>query len=121
VAAALRRVRGVESVHVDRTHDEAVVVREKGKADGDELVGAVERAGYQASVIPVRRCVLVVPDMTCNGCPEKVETVLNRVDGVRAVRMQERGAQVYYDRRRVNEATLVRVVRRAGFHPRTDE
>lgn len=46
VVGALEDVSGVDSAEVDRENDVATV---EGDADPDELVAAVDRAGYNAS------------------------------------------------------------------------
>ncbi len=92
------------------------MIRRRGTAPGTELTQAVRRAGYGATVIPTAKTTLTVADMGCSGCPEKVQAALNRVSGVRGVRMTSRTeAIVYYDRRRVSTAQLVQTVKRCGF------
>ena len=119
MAAALRRVRGVVSATVDKRRSEAVVTRRRGTAPGSELTRAVRRVGYGATVIPTVKTTLRVADMGCSGCPEKVQAALQRVAGVRGVRMPSRTeAVVYYDRRRVSTTQLVQAVKRSGFTAR---
>jgi copper chaperone CopZ len=120
VTAALRRVRGVTYASVSPRKDEATVIRQKGKACDSELVAAVRRAGYSASVIPVRSVTLSVTNMDCRGCPERVQSALRRVPGVRKVEVKSRSlAQVDYDQRRVDRTKLIAAVRRAGFQAQT--
>ena len=116
MVAALRRVRGVVSATVDKRRSEAIVTRRRGTAPGSELTQAVRRAGYSATVSPTTRTILEVEGMTCGGCPEKVQAALERVSGVRAVRMpSDTEAVIYYDSRRVSQAQLVQAVSRCGF------
>jgi copper chaperone CopZ len=96
--------------------DEAVVVTERGRTSGAELLRAVRDVGYEARVIPIQRATLVVRDMDCGGCPERVRQALRRVAGVRTVAVERRGvARVDYDRTQTNEQCLVRAVARVGF------
>ena len=95
------------------------MTRRRGTAPGTELTRAVRRAGYSATVVPTVMATLQVTDMGCSGCPEKVQAALQRVAGVRGVRMPSRTeAVVYYDRRRVSTSQLVQAVKRSGFTAR---
>jgi len=106
----------VSTVTVDKPRSEAVVVRHRGLASGTELVEAVRRAGYRATVIPTLVTTIEVEDMTCGGCPERVKATLSRLGGVRAVTIPSEGeAVVYYDRRKVKPSDLVAALRRSGF------
>ena len=92
------------------------MTRRRGTAHGTELTQAVRRVGYGATVVPTVMTTLQVAGMGCSGCPEKVQAALNRVAGVRDVRMPSRTeAVVYYDSRRVSSAQLVQAVERCGF------
>jgi len=50
VKAALERVPGVTKADVSLEKNEAVVTYEKGKATPEDLIKAVEKAGFKASV-----------------------------------------------------------------------
>lgn len=49
VKSALLRVKGVKDAEVNHEEGKAVVTVEKGKAKTDELIKAVEKAGFSAS------------------------------------------------------------------------
>lgn len=115
MTAALRRVRGVTYANVDRRRNEATVLRTRGQAPDKDLVKAVHKLGYSASIIPVKSSTLSV-NMACVGCPERVRSALRRVSGVRTVALQGKTtAKVEYDCRRANERGLVQACKRAGF------
>jgi copper chaperone CopZ len=116
VTAALRRVRGVQSASVDRRRDEATVIRLQGQASNQELVAAVRRVGYSASMIPVKNVTLSVSNMDRQGASERVRAALTRVPGVREVSVSGRNvAKVSYDNRRTDQNGLIRACQRAGF------
>jgi copper chaperone CopZ len=116
VAAGLRRVRGVTDVQVERGCDEAVVTRRQGTAPTSELVDAVRRTGYGATLVPVFRTELDCPDLDCAGCPERVRSALERAPGVRGVTLSTRTRiVVFYDRRRTGPETIRQVVLSQGF------
>jgi len=50
VERALKGVKGVSSVSVDRKEGKAVVVFDPGLANENDLVKAVMKAGYRASI-----------------------------------------------------------------------
>ncbi len=92
------------------------MVRQQGTAPGTALCQAVRRVGYTASVIPTMRLALNVPDMDCQGCPEKVQKTLMTRRGVRGVQFPSRKqVVVFYDGRRLNQETIVRAIRGTGL------
>ncbi|MFV1958679.1 MAG: heavy-metal-associated domain-containing protein [Planctomycetota bacterium] len=119
VTTALRRVRGVSYAHVNRTKDEATVIRQVGTASDLQLENAVRNAGYGAKVIPIDSMTLTVSNMTGQGAPDRMKRTLQRVPGVRGVAVEKRKvARVQYDRRRTSRTKILQAVKRAGFQAR---
>ena len=116
MTAALRRVRGVNHCSVDRTRDEALVVRTAGTARDEALVAAVRGVGYSASVIPVSTVTLAFEGESCSA---RASDALRRAPGVRQVSIGTRGrAKVEFDRRRTDAVRLCEAVRSAGVEAR---
>jgi len=116
VTAALRRVRGVSYAHVNRTKDEATVIRQVGTASNRQLESAVRNVGYSAKTIPVTSMTLTVDKMVTRREGDKVERALRRVPGVRGAAVNRRNvARVQYDRRRTSRTQIIQAVKRAGF------
>ena len=117
MAAALRGVDGVRSATVNGAWDEAVVVREKGRASDAALLQAVIEEGFGARLLPVALADLAVERMECPGCPERVTGALQGVRGVKRVdvSLDKTHAKVVYDKRRADTTALVSALARAGF------
>ena len=117
MAAALRRVRGVISATADNR--QAVVQRDPKIASDQDLVSAVQGAGYRASVLRVERCRIDV-DMRGDDGIRRVTAAIVKVPGVKSLALVgKRVARVDYDPRRTSEQKLVDAVRRAGFRQAT--
>jgi len=106
-------VRGVSSATADKR--QAVVQRDPNVASDQDLINAVQGAGYGARVLRVERCRINV-DMSCAGCTTRVTSAIVRIPGVKSLALVgKRVARVDYDPRRTSEQKLVDAVRRAGF------
>ena len=79
VEGALKSVQGVAWVGVNLATEEAAVEMDSGQASLQELVGAVDGAGYK---VPVERSVLNIGGMTCAACVSHVEGALKGTQGV---------------------------------------
>ncbi len=66
-----------------------------------------------------KRTAFGIPDMTCSGCVDRVQTVLERVDGVQSaeVDLEDKGATVTYDADTTSTEALVAAVEEAGYAP----
>jgi Cu+-exporting ATPase len=62
---------------------------------------------------------LQLPDLKCAGCTERVETVLERLDGVQSAGadLDAKEAAVTYDAETVAPEELVEAVEQAGYSP----
>ena len=81
VGSALKAVPGVSSVKVNLATESAVVEPGSDGVSLDELVSAVDKAGYGVSV---ERTGLNIGGMTCAACVAHVEKALSGVPGVRS-------------------------------------
>ena len=79
VEGALKSVPGVSSVSVNLATEVAAVELDPDNVSMDELVGAVDDAGYNVQVV---RADLNVGGMTCASCVSHVEGALREVPGV---------------------------------------
>lgn len=79
-----------------------------------EVIGRVERAGYQ---VPTTTIELPIIGMTCANCANTIERRLNKLDGVtRAeVNFASEKATVHYVAGMLGRSDLVAAVRKAGF------
>ena len=82
VESALKEVRGVSSVRVNLATEKAALELDSGEVSLEELVRAVDEAGY---TVPVERGSLNIGGMTCASCVAHVEEALRGVRGVLSV------------------------------------
>lgn len=70
-----------------------------------------------------RSVTLAVPGMSCATCPIRVETALNRADGVVSAQasLDDKQARVTYDPARIDMAGLIEAIAEAGFTAREEE
>lgn len=67
--------------------------------------------------MPTKKETLQIPDMHCEGCAERIATVLERLDGVRNadVSFEHKEARVEYDDAAVDHEDLKTAVEKAGY------
>ncbi len=132
VERALAKVPGVEEVSVNLATETARVRLDPAVTSPDQLVAAVEQAGYRAS-LPARpaphpaettpaqaiegQIVLPIEGMTCASCVRRVERALSKVPGVKEaqVNLATEQATVTLDSSSVSIADLRAAVERAGY------
>lgn len=108
---------------VSRQTEEARVVYDDARQTPEKLAAAVDRLGFQASVLSVAaapRPTLYVDGLRDLKSVRKVEQVLKGLKGVREVTMDPKDGEVYveYDGRTVNARNLVAALTAAGFKAR---
>src|SRR5690606_28391212 len=111
VERALNKLTGVRHAEVNLASERARV--ETDGATLDELIAAVERAGYQ---VPARSLELAITGMTCASCAGRVERALGKVPGVRAVSVNLAGERAHLQLvGEVRDAALIAAVEKAGY------
>ncbi len=96
------------------------MLREARFVNDQELAEAVRRTGYSGTIVPTRLVHLRVKNLSCGGCPTKASEALRAARGTRRAVVDSRAgrASVTIDRRKTDSATLVKVLKRAGFEAR---
>ena len=130
----LNKVEGVAEASVNLATERAKVSFDGSLVNVDDLVGAVERAGYNvrpearptsvaAVPTPVAgEAVLPIEGMTCASCVNRIERFVRKVDGVTAVNVNlatER-ASISFDPAAVTVDDLKGAVRAAGYEVREE-
>ncbi|HTN29221.1 MAG TPA: heavy metal translocating P-type ATPase [Pseudomonas sp.] len=111
VERALNKLTGVRHAEVNLASERARV--ESDGATLDELIAAVEKAGYQ---VPARSLELAITGMTCASCAGRVERALQKVAGVRSVSVNLAGERAHVQLvGEVNDAVLIAAVEKAGY------
>src|SRR4051812_22602309 len=79
VEKALSKIAGVSEANVNFAAEKATVAYDPGSASLDELLEAVEGAGYG---VEVQETTFDVSGMSCASCVGRVEKALGKVPGV---------------------------------------
>ncbi|MBH9994932.1 MULTISPECIES: heavy metal translocating P-type ATPase [Bartonella] len=113
VEKALKKVEGVDNAVVNLATEKADVTS-KNKLGIDELVQAVEKAGYEVGYQPVD---LDIEGMSCASCVRRVEKALLSVDGVKTavVNLATNRAHVEMLKNVATIDALEKAVAKAGY------
>ncbi len=120
----LKKVPGVDAAVVNLALERATVsFPASAGVEPEALAAAVERAGYQARVLPPAPAAepdsldLTVGGMTCASCVSRVERYLKKVPGVESavVNLALERATVSFDPAEAKPAALLEAVERAGY------
>ena len=111
---ALRKVEGVDDASVNFATEKATIAFDPEVVSADELVHAVEAAGY--GVVTAQET-LPILGMTCASCVSRVERALRRPPGVLKadVNLATEKATVTYIPGQVSRHDLVAAVKAAGY------
>ncbi|GAB4213828.1 MAG: heavy metal translocating P-type ATPase [Roseiflexaceae bacterium] len=114
VEKALKKVPGVASASVNLANEQAQVNYDPAQVGPDQLLAAVERAGYGVIADQIE---LPISGMTCASCVMRVEKALKKVPGVleASVNLASEQATVSYLPASASRADLVAAVERAGY------
>ncbi len=134
----LTKVDGVTEASVNLATERARVGYDPAKVSVDELVGAVEHAGYSVrsqpptAVIPLPAApstpgtpgliVLPIEGMTCASCVNRIERFVRKVDGVDDVNVNlaTEKASIHFDPSVTTIADLKGAVQAAGYQVREE-
>jgi len=111
---ALRKVAGVDDASVNFATEKATIAFDPEVVSADELVHAVEAAGYGVVTAQVT---LPILGMTCASCVSRVERALRKPPGVLKadVNLATEKATVIYIPGQASRADLVAAVKAAGY------
>ena len=111
VEKALNAVEGVTLASVNLADKSATV---EGQCDADQLIKAVESAGFGASLLLSEEYLLSIPNMNCASCVGKIESALNDASGIRSavVNLPQKTCTVDAS---IELADVLMVLEKAGF------
>jgi P-type Cu+ transporter len=114
VERALSKQEGVAEASVNFAAEKASVTYESAATSPEELIGAIQDAGYGADV---REQTFGVTGMTCASCVRRVERALEKVPGVleASVNLATEKATVGYIAGEVESRDLEKAVEGAGY------
>ena len=111
----LNRMEGVEAA-VNLAAEKAVVAYDAERVSPGELVATVSKTGFS---VPPRRVELAVDGMTCAACSTRLESVLNRMEGVEAtVNLAAEKARLHIMPGVTDVDALIAAVAKAGYGAR---
>ncbi len=119
----MERLPGVKRADVRLETEEARVVFDDAKQTPEKLAAAIDRLGFQASMLTVSaapRPTLLVEGVNDLKAVRKIEGILRGLKGVRAVRVDPGTGEVFveYDGPAVSPRDLIAALEAAGFKAR---
>lgn len=116
----LNKADGVESAVVNLATERATVKFDKDIISSEDIIKKVEKAGYGAEEIEEgnkSEAHFKVKGMTCASCANRIEKVVNKMDGVyeAVVNLALEDMNVKYDKRKVSVEDIEKVVKNAGY------
>ena len=123
VNAVERRVRkldGIVRADVNLATEKMELEYDEALLTADQITEAVTKAGYVLErPVTAKQVVIPISGMTCAACSNRVEKVLNKVEGVESatVNLLTEKAEIHYDPERVRISQLKQAVTKAGYTP----
>lgn len=121
---AVKKLPGIEEASVNFSTEKLSVRFEDGKLSMEEIVAAIEKAGYQADEDRAEKEVTIpVGGMTCASCSAAVERAVRKLPGVRSVsvNLATERAFVTYDPSAARLSGIKEAITRAGYTPLATE
>ena len=116
IGKSLNALDGVSEANVNFATDSARVSYDPGQVSRDDLVQAVQDAGYDVAE-ESGKCTLSVTGMSCQSCAQTITKSLNSLDGVRDanVNFAAEQATVRYSPDQVSREDFVKAIEGAGY------
>lgn len=120
IEKGLEKMDGVEKATVNLTTEKASVKFDQGKIDEKELKNKVKQLGYD---ILSEKVEFNITGMTCAACSNRIEKVLNRMDGVQnaVVNLALEKATVEYEPEQVTIQDLISRIEKLGYGANVNE
>ena len=121
VERVVGKLDGVSSASVNLATEKLRLEYDEGKTTVDQVRKAVENAGYGLVQEDRSKHVTIpIEGMTCASCVARIEKVVGRLDGVKAVavNLATERADVTYEPARVRLSSIKKTITDAGYTPR---
>ncbi len=115
IEKVLNRLPGVQA-SVNLATEKANISFNPTQTNPSQMVQAIEKAGYQ---VPVQNLELAIDGMTCSACANRIEKVLNKIEGVQAtVNLAAEKAYIRFRSGTIPVDLLIASVKKAGYGAR---
>ncbi|RLM54072.1 heavy metal translocating P-type ATPase [Halobellus sp. Atlit-31R] len=117
VEQSVSKLDGIQAMDPRVASGRLTVTYDAASTTVSDIEGRIEKAGYSVEGTSEAEVSLSVPGMDCPSCAGKVESALDRVDGVEAreTRPTTGSVTVAYDERAASADDLVEAVEAAGY------
>ncbi|SHE52458.1 MULTISPECIES: heavy metal translocating P-type ATPase [Caloramator] len=117
VERAVKKLDGIDKAEVNLAIEELYVEYDKTKINEEDIIRAVERAGYGASLKNIKQVTLKISGMTCASCAKTIERVLGKADGILSAEVNFALEKLYvkYDTSKVRLSMIKSIVKGAGY------
>jgi len=114
IERGLEKIEGVEKATVNLTTEKASVKYEEEKVDEKQLKNKVKQLGYD---ILTEKTEFNITGMTCAACSNRIEKVLNRLEGVQnaVVNLAIEKATVEYEPEQVTISDIISRIEKLGY------
>ena len=120
VERAINKLTGIASVSVNLSTEKAHITYDESKTRAQEIVNAVEHAGYSVSS---DNADLLIDGMSCASCVGRVERALAKTPGIleSTVNLATNRAHIRWLPATTNQAVIQSVIEKAGYQVRNDK
>lgn len=112
IEKVLNRIPSVQAA-VNLATEKASISYDPAQANTSQIIQAIEKSGYQ---VPVQNLELAIDGMTCSACSNRIEKVLNKIEGVQAtVNLAAEKAYIRFRSGTVPVDLLIAAIQKAGY------
>ncbi|CDF59050.1 heavy metal translocating P-type ATPase [Thermobrachium celere] len=117
VERAVKKLDGIDKAEVNLAIEELYVEYDEKKVSEDDIIRAVEKAGYGAYLKNIKEVTLKISGMTCATCAKTIERVLGRSDGILNAEVNFALEKLYvkYDTSKVRLSMIKSIIKKAGY------
>jgi len=117
VERAVKKLDGIDKAEVNLAIEELYVEYDETKINEEDIIRAVEKAGYGASLKNIKEVTLKISGMTCASCAKTIERVLGKADGILSAEVNFALEKLYvkYDTSKVRLSMIKSIVKGAGY------
>lgn len=117
VERVVKKLEGIDKAEVNLAIEELYVEYDETKINEEDIIRAVEKAGYGASLKNIKEVTLRISGMTCASCAKTIERVLGKADGILSAEVNFALEKLYvkYDTSKVRLSMIKSIIKRSGY------